>query len=445
MSMDNKVGGAGGDSNTPPKTDKARATCIDYFTFRINSNYEKERHLFRNLLKILHVDQFEAKKSKGRNNYEYAVSLAIGTTILYGGEFTINKNGEETSVLEIKGQGCRDFEERYYGLGRDFKKRSKEEVIREGWIALFEECLAMGGACTRIDLPTDDFSGLITVDEIKDKLHKKEFSTRSRKLGVTESEIKDESDIDNKMKKPSRLNGVNTIEEGSGFSATFGNTRHVQLCIYDKKAETSKKGLLRKIDSWIRYEVRYFHRNAELVLPALIEALRKGEESKYIVSCLNGLIEFKEANTYSSKDKYRNKTWSKWAQFIGDAGKRGGFGAVPKVMTFESNASWLAIDASAALGKVSSCLDHIPYNELMAAFIILFARKNDKEHLQVINQYRRSKGLPLFKSMHQVYSYHMSRPDFPESFHKETIEFILKIKSSGESKKDEDKEDDDNA
>ena len=56
MSMDNKVGGAGGvSSNTPHKKQVARATCIDYFTFRINHGYEKERDVFNNLLKILRI------------------------------------------------------------------------------------------------------------------------------------------------------------------------------------------------------------------------------------------------------------------------------------------------------------------------------------------------------------------------------------------------------
>ena len=186
--MINRNGGeAGGVSNTPPKKYRARSTCIDYFTFRINHNYDKDKELFNNLFKILHIYLYETKTSKGRNNYATTMSLAPGVSLSYGGTLTRNKNGEETSVLELKGSGCREFEERYYALGPDFKTKSKEDVIREGWIKLFEECIALDGVCTRIDLPTDDFSGLITIEEIKGKIQAREYTTRMRKLELTNS------------------------------------------------------------------------------------------------------------------------------------------------------------------------------------------------------------------------------------------------------------------
>ena len=446
MSMDNKVGGAGGDSNTPHKTYNARATCIDYFTFRINHGYEKEKDVFNSLLKILRTDTFEAKKTKGRNNYTDALILAQGISLLYGGHLTISKEGTQTTVLELKGSGCREFEERYYCLGKDFKTKPKQEVIRDGWIKLFEECLALGGVCTRIDLPTDDFSGLIKVSEIKSKLHKHEYSTRMRKI---ESTAKDNEVIaeEDSVKEPSKLNGVHTVQENEslGFTATFGSRRTVQLCIYDKKAEQTKKGLHRDIDSWIRYEVRYYHQNAELELPLLLDALRNGNESKHIVSCLAAIIEFKEAILFQDSNRSKNKVWSKWASFIGDAGKKDSFANVPRTMTVESNAAWLAIDASACIGKLASCVDDLSYADILGAFIARWTRNIDEEHLQAINQYRISKGKKPFRSKEQLINYHLSREDFPESFSEEIMELVLKVSTTNKEKdkQENSKEEDD--
>ena len=419
-------GEAGGVSNTPPKKYRSRSTCIDYFTFRINHNYIKDKELFNKLLQILHIYLYETKESKGRNNYTTTLSLAPGISLSYGGQLTKNKLGQETTVLELKGSGCREFEERYYALGPEFKSKSKEEVIREGWIKLFEECLALDGVCTRIDLPTDDFSGQITVDEIRTKLQRREYTTRMRKLEVTNSN--NEEDDDEGFKEPKKLDGINTVIDSklSGFSATFGNRRHVQLCIYDKKAEQRKKGLFKYIDSWIRYEVRYYHDNAELELPILLDALRNGKESKHIASCLAGIFEFKEANILGDTNRSKNRVWKKWTEFIGDAGKKESFANSPKSMSIESNAAWLAIDASASLGKLASCLE-VSYSEILGAYISRWIRKIDKEHLQAINQYRREKGLETFKTIDQIIAYHLQRSDFPDSFHQETIDYILAI------------------
>ena len=108
-------------------------------------------------------------------------------------------------------------------------------------------------------------------------------------------------------------------------------------------------------------------------------------------------------------------------------------------MTIESNAAWLAIDASASLGKIASCLE-VSYSELMGAYIARWIRKIDKEHLQAINQYRRDKGLPTFQNVDQIAAYHMHREDFPESFHQETVDYILAITTTSKAK--EKKEDD---
>ena len=117
-------------------------------------------------------------------------------------------------------------------------------------------------------------------------------------------------------------------------------------------------------------------------------------------------------------------------------------------MTVESNAAWLAIDASACIGKLASCVDDLSYSDILGAFIARWMRTIDEEHLQAINQYRISKGKKPFKSKEQLINYHLSREDFPESFNEEIMELVLKVSTTNKEKdkKDNSNEgDDDNA
>ena len=89
----------------------------------------------------------------------------------------------------------------------------------------------MDGDCKRVDLPTDDFSGNITVDELKQKVAHHFYSTDLRALEVTDqkAELKDVKTV-----KDSKL---------SGYSATFGTRKSLQLCVYDKLAERMSAGI----------------------------------------------------------------------------------------------------------------------------------------------------------------------------------------------------------
>ena len=162
-----------------------------------------------------------------------------------------------------------------------------------------------------------------------------------------------------------------------------------------------------------------------------INASGKTSVLKVILFVL-GLLNHEPINHISSKDilgdtnRSKNKVWKKWTDFIGDAGKKESFANSPKSMSIESNAAWLAIDASASLGKLASCLE-VSYSEILGAYISRWIRKIDNEHLQAINQYRREKGLETFKTVDQIIAYHLQRSDFPDSFHQETIDYILAI------------------
>ena len=422
-------------SNTHPSVHYDKSVCIDYLKFRFDYNYSNSHDTFKELIRILSVDQTEICFSKGYNNYKHAAILAPGIILLYGGEKTVAKLGQETSLLEIKGSGCREFEYLYLGKHKDKGKVPKEDIFREGWIKLLEECLALEGKCTRVDIPTDDYSGSISIDEIKAKVDKKEYATRMRKVDKVHSN--DEEDFDDEgFKRPDKLRGVVSTTESKqkGYSATFGNRDHVQLCIYDKRAEQLNKGHDVDVDSWIRFEVRYYHENAENEIPRLLEALRNKNETKHIVACLAGLFEFKEANSFNERHRSHVKTWDKWSNLIGDSGKETTFSRQRDSSDFETNSSWLVRSASLSLARVALSMG-APTLETLYALLVKGVSNLTEKDLQKINKEIRKNGGKPFASINEIRETVIQEETFPDSFSERVFKYILSVKPKKDTKK----------
>lgn len=100
-------------------------------------------------------------------------------------------------------------------------------TIGEMWLELFDECLQLGGVCTRIDMPVDDFTGNIRIDEIKTKVERKEYTTRMKKIEEASSYIDKDQYASSHCESNQGLNDyVSTINsKNKGYSITFGNRR----------------------------------------------------------------------------------------------------------------------------------------------------------------------------------------------------------------------------
>ncbi len=384
-----------GSCNTHP-TAYQYSTCVDYLKFRFDLDLEKDMAPIYKLLKILGVTTEDAEVTKGMHGYTARVVLAPGISLWYGGSFTKNSNGQSTCVIELTGSGCREFEERYwstkYMAGTLF---SRPEVEEQAWLELLTECKALDGHCTRVDLPTDDFSGEITVAEIRSKVASRQYTSAMKRYEETVGDDVGESQDE--------LEPYHSLQDSkrSGFSATFGGRQKVQLCIYDKKAERISKGLDPECESWIRFEVRYYHKNAEAIVEQLRYALEKHQANSFIVGCLTSLFEFKEANGFNAKNRNKAKTWSKWEKFVENATPIQGFSTAPRTLTIESAGSWLQRNAYACFGRVffaSKC----DSREMATSLLLRFLDKCNKADLQVINQYRKLKGYPEYETVEEM-------------------------------------------
>ena len=432
---DNKLTAAGGgNSNTPPTAYHNKSVCIDYFKFRFDINYAEKREKFRHLIyDILKANSYELGTDNGYNFYDKQLLISPGITLLYGGSQTMTKSGSNTSLLEMKGHGCREFENRFYALHKDFGIRTRQDIIREGWIQLFEECLMLTGKCTRIDIPTDDFSGDITIADIKSKIDKREYTTRIRHLEKTHTHH--EEDYEDETVQTEKLKGINKIVDSklSGYSATFGNRNHVQLCIYDKNAEQRRKGYVLESESWVRYEVRYYHDNANVELVELMNALKHKNEVNHIVGCLAGLFEFKEPNNYANKNRYKATVWSKWKAFIGDVEKRGSLSKIPVQTDIQSMISWLKFYCSGALAKAIAATDST-ISEFVGALLMQGTKKWNKADLQIINEARILFGNKPFKNIMEAQRSIYIKEDFPSTFSNEISQLIISLKKKKDSK-----------
>lgn len=438
MSAENKKFDAGV-SNTPAREPLNITTTIDYLKFRFNLDSDKGIKKLDNIFKILCVKLEDAQRRPGMNGYEHTLILAPGISLWYGGTATKNYLGQETCVLELKGEGCREFEGTFF---RNYYRGSVTVDFIEGyrlaWISLIEECIAANGKCTRFDIPTDDKEGIITIDEIKEKIRKGEYTTKMKHIEETSSYEDKSNMMMAEAKFGSMLQDSIRIEDSKnkGYSATIGTRNHVQLCIYDKKAEQNNKGDHLGIDSWIRYEVRFYHENAEHNILLLLFALKDNKMSSFIIGCLKSIFEFKETLPKDERKKYRSKTWDKWNKLV-SSGEKINLFTCPKNMTsVEVSARWLILSAAKSLAKVILVLGpDVPFSEVITAFIYKTLNKFDKEDLMEVNAYLRSKGKKEFKSVPDMTNSFMIREDFVSEFSPATIDLLLTQKTKSELRK----------
>jgi DNA relaxase NicK len=414
--------GARGYSNTPHISPKFN-TCIDYFKFRFDTSYEDNPGVFEKLFQILCVELDETQPTPGINGYTKKLDMGVGLSIWYGGTITKTTDGKETSVLEMKGSACRDFEDRTFSNRTIINGEpiAFDDSCRMAWIDLIHEVIRIGGTCTRIDLPTDDLSGLMTPEEIKEKITNKQYTTRMRTIELTDS-MGNESfsnDFNGESVDGKSLAGIASVRDNklSGFTATFGNRKCMQLCIYDKKAERKVRGVEIEEPYWVRFEVRYYHENAEAEIPFLLNALENNTVSQHIASCLATAIDFKEEATRDSHHASEKKQWSKWKEFLQGVEKNKPFSKNFHDYSIESNANWLKKEASKALVKVALSLG-VNVSQVVLVLALEGANRFDNKDLQAVNQWRRAKDLPKYKSVKEmkdtIYKYAMTLDELPE-------------------------------
>lgn len=273
---------------------------IDYFsaTFPLDCDADdsimfKVHEMVKLMAQYLKVQNFEIAKCKyAQNNFNYQYML--GEHIILRLDGPINDCYQRTCHLELKGEGCRDFE-----------KRNPKKT----WTNFMLFMVQLNARFKRIDIAIDDFEGKdVTLGWLYEKFSKRRYTS------VFRSPVAPHGSLD------------------TGLTLQFGsNESPIELVIYDKKAEQKKRKKECEHKYWVRYEMRFRNDLAERIVHQLIATL-KGDDyekkfSKFTFEQLYRIIDIKEENNYSIQNQKKTKTDSKWKAFLDNVEK----GILPKV------------------------------------------------------------------------------------------------------------------
>lgn len=221
----------------------------------------------------------EEEYATSRYKYQYQIGDNIILRLI-GPEL---KNGLPSCHLELRGQGCREFENQgektFYDLIHFL-------VIR------------LNGNVTRIDIAIDDYEGqYCTIAKIKQALDTRFYTTSFRI-------------------KTYELHGSNE----KGWSLQFGSHQSSQmLVIYDKLKEQLTKGIDCEQTFWTRYELRYKKDKAYNVCLNLLE--HQEDFQSYVYGLLLDMIDLKVPNNYDENHQYEADTISWWNDFLNNVKK----------------------------------------------------------------------------------------------------------------------------
>lgn len=255
---------------------------IDYFsvTFPLDlsaneSTQFKVHETVEELSTYLNVQNFEIEKTKyAQNNFNYQYQLGEHITLRLDGP--MNDCYQKTCQLEMKGEGCRDFE-----------KRNPEKT----WITLILYMIEHNAKFKRMDIAVDDYEGeYITLPYLLNKILNKHYTSI--------------------FKSPA--NPLGTLE--TGLTIQFGsNQSSTELVIYDKKQERKKRKKFCDKDYWVRYEMRFRNETAEKIICQLIKTK---DLQTFSFQHLYRILDIKESNHYDVTQQHKIPTDSKWLDFL---------------------------------------------------------------------------------------------------------------------------------
>ena len=255
---------------------------IDYFsaTFPLDLSAEesilfKVYETVKTIATYLNIKNYEIIKSKyAQNNYNYQYQLGEYITLRLDGP--MNENYHKTCHLELKGEGCRDYE-----------ARNPDKTWKDLILFMAEQ----NAKFKRIDIAIDDYEGKeITLEYLSSKILKKQYSSI--------------------FKSGAQPHG--TLE--SGLTLQFGSHNSpTQLVIYDKQKEQQKRKKICDKDYWVRYEMRFRNKLADAIAYKLC---KQDNLQLYAYSQLYRIIDIKEENNYEARSQYQIQTDPKWNAFL---------------------------------------------------------------------------------------------------------------------------------
>ena len=307
--------------------DFQKAAVIDWLTVRIDFlgivpngqfNYKiTNEKAFYELLQILGFHGYisDLEQNKGFFGSTHGYRLGEFITISYGNLKNQTAEGQIPLILDITGQGCREFETYFKG----------------DWLKLFGYLVKnIAYEVTRLDFAIDDFTGHeITLDELIHLYNNKLFATKARKGMIIIS--------DNIFSEHLESTGK-TLYIGSRQSSTH-------MRIYNKLLELNEKGKATEVctNYYTRFETTFKGEKARHILEAIYENkinLTEDAFMQFYAKLLYEFIDFKDPLDKHSRVREK-KTSPKWLDFLSVVSKMKIKLEAPAEITLEKKDKWI--------------------------------------------------------------------------------------------------------
>lgn len=252
-------------SNTGALSTSGLSALIDWVSFTVLVPLESIYSLLR-----LPADDF-VEMRRGLNGY-------LGH--LKRGSISILFNGQVEGMgvhVFMSGAGCREY----------------EFVHGDRWKELFSEVFKLGGHFTRLDSALDDYKGYFKIEDIAEKVKKREVRSLFKKADVRVSY------------------GLADDEGSSGMTVYFGsNSSMIKVRMYEKNKQQNVNYF------WNRIEVETRDERANLLAQEVVKTDNLGQ---LIAGVLRRYLNFIEPSNDSNKSRWDISNW--WDIFLGDAEK----------------------------------------------------------------------------------------------------------------------------
>ena len=273
---------------------------IDYVRIRFRTI--NVHHVIHDILRL--SEEYMIHEEWGRYGYEEHYEL--------GDVFVMSSAEKEKGVLlELKGQGCRQFEGFLEAQGRD-------------WYSFFNDAILDGCVFKRIDLAINDIFGMLDIPELTKKCENEEVVSKFRNWKSYRSgELikRDEKD-------------------GMGYTLYIGSLKSdVYFCLYEKDYEQYvKKGIpLEDVMVKIRFEIRLMNERAEHAVIDLL-TFRDGDDTAF--SIINQYLRFVDRDPEKEREHWKMN--ERWSWFIGEHRSKLKLTSEPQPYSPERTLNWMS-------------------------------------------------------------------------------------------------------
>ena len=239
----------------------------------------------------------------------------------------VSPEQEKGVLLELKGKGCRQFENFLLAQHRN-------------WYDFFTDALCEGGVFKRIDLAINDRVGILDIPELTAKCRNEECISVFRSYKSYRSGELVQSHEENKS--------------GMGHTLYIGSLKsEVYFCVYEKDYEQFVKYDIPVEETPVknRFEIRLKNERAYY---AVRDLLTYYDAERTAFSIINRYVRFADKDETKRRSEWQ--TNERWAWFIGEGRGRLKLTTEPEPYNFQRTLNWLARQVAPTL-QVAEKLD----------------------------------------------------------------------------------------